>query len=162
MTKGSNIWLVRTALVAALYVALTLSFSAFSYGPIQFRVSEVLVLLPLWNRRWILGVVIGTIIANFFSPLGLIDVFFGSGATAIALIVMVFINEVSGKVPALIAQIFVNAGIIAGELQIVYGVNYIESAWYVGLSEAIIVIIGLIILKGMEKQPHVKSIMEAR
>lgn len=162
MTRNSNIWLVRTALVAALYVALTLSFSAFSYGPIQFRVSEILVLLPLWNRRWIPGVVMGTIIANFFSPLGLIDVFFGSGATAIALILMVFINEVHGKVPALIAPILVNAGIIAAELQIVYGVSYIESAWYVGLSEMIIVFIGLFILSGMEKQPHIKSIMEAK
>lgn len=161
MTKGTNTWLVRTALLAALYVALTLSFSAFSYGPIQFRISEVLVLLPLWNKRWAPGVVIGTIIANFFSPLGLIDVVFGSGATIVALGFMVFIAAVAGRGVALLAPILINALIIAAELNIVYGVNYIESAWYVGLSEFIIVTIGLFILKAMEKQPHIRAIMEA-
>ena len=74
---------------------------------------------------------------------------------------MVFIAAVAGRGVALLAPILINALIIAAELNIVYGVNYIESAWYVGLSEFIIVTIGLFILKAMEKQPHIRAIMEA-
>ena len=64
MTQKTHLWLVRTALISALYVALTLSFSAISYGPVQFRVSEILILLPLYDRRWTVGLVLGTIIAK--------------------------------------------------------------------------------------------------
>ena len=44
--KNNNIKLIaESAIIAALYAALTWIFAPISYGPIQFRISEILVLL---------------------------------------------------------------------------------------------------------------------
>ena len=42
-------FLVKSAVVAALYAVLTLLLPVASYGPIQFRFSEILVLLVFYN-----------------------------------------------------------------------------------------------------------------
>lgn len=39
MKKEKNLWMARIAIVAALYVVLTLISYPFSYGMIQFRIS---------------------------------------------------------------------------------------------------------------------------
>lgn len=41
---------IRISLVAALYVALTLALSWISYGEIQFRIAEILVLLCFFSK----------------------------------------------------------------------------------------------------------------
>ena len=41
--------LTRTAIIAAIYAVVTLVIAPFAYGNIQFRVSEVLVLLALFD-----------------------------------------------------------------------------------------------------------------
>lgn len=161
MTQKTQLWLVRTALISALYVALTVSFSAVSYGPIQFRISEILVLFPLWNRKWTPGVVLGTIIANFFSPLGMIDVLFGSGATLIAIVLMTRLAKISNNYYALLAPILVNGFIIAIELKIVYGLPYWESVLSVGISEAIILVAGYYALKIMARNSYVEKMLKA-
>ena len=161
MTQKTQLWLVRTALISALYVALTVSFSAFSYGPIQFRISEILVLFPLWNRKWTPGVVLGTIIANFFSPLGMIDVLFGSGATLIGIVLMTRISKVSNNYYGLLAPILVNGYLIAVELKIVYGLPFWESMLSVGISEAIILVAGYYALKIMARNSYFEKLLKA-
>ena len=161
MTQKTHLWLVRTALIAALYVALTLSFSAISYGPVQFRVSEILILLPLYDRRWTVGLVLGTIIANFFSPLGVIDVVFGSGATLIALVAMTRVAKLTNEYLALACPVIANAYIIAIELAWVYGTPYWESVLWVGVGEAIIVAVGFFVWKIMSKNPHIYKLLKA-
>lgn len=162
MNKSATLWLVRTALIAALYVTLTVSFSAISYGPIQFRVSEFLILLPLWNHRWTPGIVLGTIIANFFSPLGLIDVLFGSLATFIGVVSMVRVAKMSSPLYSLICPVVANAYLIALELRIVYSLPFWESSVYVGISEAIIVLIGYFLISTMAKNSHFRTMIGAR
>ena len=161
MTQKTQLWLVRTALISALYVALTVSFSAVSYGPIQFRISEILVLFPLWNRKWTPGVVLGTIIANFFSPLGMMDVLFGSGATLVAVILMTRLAKISNNYYALLAPILANGFIIAIELTIVYGLPYWESVLFVGISEAIILFAGYRALALMARNSYFEKMLKA-
>lgn len=160
--KNATIWLVRTAIVAALYVALTLSFSAFSYGAIQFRISEVLVLLPLWDRRWTPGVVLGTVIANFFSPLGFIDVIFGSGATLISIMSMTRVAKLSNKYYSLIIPVIFNGYIIAAELAIVFNAPYWESVVWVAAGEAIIIALGYTFWHFATKNKHLLKIIQPR
>lgn len=162
MNKSATLWLVRTALIAALYVTLTVSFSAISYGPIQFRVSEFLILLPLWNHRWTPGIVLGTVIANFFSPLGLIDVLFGSLATFIGVVAMVKVAKMSSPLYSLLCPVVANAYLIALELRIVYELPFWESSVYVGISEAIIVLIGYFLISTMAKNSHFRTMIGAR
>ncbi|WP_162266668.1 QueT transporter family protein, partial [Clostridium botulinum] len=47
--------LVRTALIAAIYAALTLALAPISYGNIQFRISEMMVLLAFVDPFYIGG-----------------------------------------------------------------------------------------------------------
>jgi uncharacterized membrane protein len=59
---------VRIALIAALYVVLTFVLAPVSYGLLQFRVSEMLKVFVLLNPLYALGIGLGTLIANLFSP----------------------------------------------------------------------------------------------
>lgn len=83
-TLDDTNFLVKSAAVAALYAVLTLLLPVASYGPIQFRFSEILVLLVFYNKRFIPGLVLGCAIANFFSPMMLFDVVFGTLSSYIA------------------------------------------------------------------------------
>lgn len=76
--------IVRIAIVAALYAVLTVAIAPIGYGAIQFRLSEVMTLLAFIDPLYIPGLVLGCAIANFFSPLGMIDVVVGSIATFIS------------------------------------------------------------------------------
>lgn len=77
-------FLVRTAMVAAIYTVLTLALYFLSYQAIQFRVSELMVLLAFIDPLYLPGLVIGCFIANLLGPYGLTDAIFGSLATLFA------------------------------------------------------------------------------
>lgn len=77
--------LVTAAVIGALYAALTMLLAPISYGAIQFRVSEVLCILPFFFPASAVGLTIGCVIANLLGPgLGLLDIIFGSLATLLA------------------------------------------------------------------------------
>jgi len=59
---------VTIATVAALYVVLTIGLAPISFGPIQFRISEALKVLVLFDPWLVFGIGIGTFFANLFSP----------------------------------------------------------------------------------------------
>lgn len=69
--------------VAALYAALTISLGFISYGPIQFRIAEVLCILPFFFPFSVWGLFVGCLIANIASPYPL-DLVVGPIATLIA------------------------------------------------------------------------------
>ncbi len=80
--------ITRIAVVAALYVALTLMLSPISYGIVQFRFSELLMLLCFFRWDYCLALTIGCAIANLFSPMMALDLVFGTSATLIAAVCM--------------------------------------------------------------------------
>ena len=77
------IFIVLSALIAALYVALTLAFAPISFKAVQFRISEALTILPLFTPAAIPGLFIGCIIANATGGSVILDIVFGSIATLI-------------------------------------------------------------------------------
>lgn len=77
-------FLVKSAIVAALYAVLTLLLPMASYGPIQLRFSEIMVLLVFYNKRFIPGLLLGCAIANLFSPMAAFDVVFGTLSSYVA------------------------------------------------------------------------------
>lgn len=77
-------FLVKSAVVAALYAVLTIMLPMASYGPIQLRFSEIMVLLVFYNKRFIPGLVLGCAIANLFSPMAAFDVTLGTLSSLIA------------------------------------------------------------------------------
>ena len=86
MRKISIRQLTMAAVVGALYAALTLLSSAFglAYGPVQFRISEALCLLPFLFPETAWGLFVGCWAANLISPYGPLDMVVGSLATLIA------------------------------------------------------------------------------
>ena len=78
------------AIIAALYIAITLLSIPISYGQIQFRISEILVLLVFFKKNYAYGICLGTLISNFGSTLSLWDVLFGTIATILACICIMF------------------------------------------------------------------------
>ncbi len=95
------------AVVAAIYVVLTWTVPAFSYGPIQFRIAEVLTLLAFYNSKYVYGLTIACAIANMISPFGIVDIFFGSLASFVALSMMARVSNIwlASIMPALSAPI---------------------------------------------------------
>ena len=76
--------LVLGGLVAALYAVLTLLFAPISYGPVQFRLSEALTVLPVLFPQAIPGLALGCLIANLIGSATPWDVVFGTLATLLA------------------------------------------------------------------------------
>lgn len=74
--------LCRSGVIAALYVALTVSFGSLSFlGGLQVRPSEGLCMLPLIYPEAVLALTVGCFISNLFSPFAVFDVTLGVGAT---------------------------------------------------------------------------------
>ena len=76
--------LVKAGLVAALYIVLTLLVAPVAFGPVQFRISEGLNYLGLYNRRYIYAVTAGVFLVNYFQ-FGPVDMVVGSAATVVFL-----------------------------------------------------------------------------
>lgn len=80
------------AVVMALYVALSLILP-FSAGPIQFRLSESLNHLVVFDRRYLWGVFGGCVLYNALFGYGIMDVLFGGGQTLLALLATAFTGK---------------------------------------------------------------------
>lgn len=78
--------IVDAGLIAAIYVVLTLIFQPISFGAIQFRIAEVLTLLPILTIDAVPGLFVGCLIANLVGGGVWFDVVLGSIATLLAAI----------------------------------------------------------------------------
>lgn len=72
--------LVKSAIVIALYMALTFLVAPVAFGPVQFRISEMLNFLGLYNRRYLYAVTLGVFLANSIQY-GPVDMVVGSLTT---------------------------------------------------------------------------------
>ncbi len=75
--------LAQAAIIAALYVALTVIFAPIGFGEIQVRIAEALTILPVFTPSAIGGLFVGCVLGNLFGGAILPDVIFGSIATLI-------------------------------------------------------------------------------
>ena len=75
--------LTRNAIVAAIYVVLTVATSSISFGMLQVRIAEALMLLCFFRRDYIYGLTLGCFISNLFSFMW-IDILVGTAATFLA------------------------------------------------------------------------------
>lgn len=148
--------LVTTALVAAIYATLTLVLGAISYGPIQFRVAEIMVLLPFIKKDYIWGLTIGCFLANIIGPYGVPDIIFGTTATFLSVYAVYMTSKMmDGKKYALLVSSIwptvINAIIIGIMLNIFFGLPLMLSMAQVGFGQFIVItIIGVPLYKSLE------------
>jgi len=95
MRKISIRQIVIAGVVAALYATLTIVIAPIAYGPIQFRIAEVLCILPFFFPLTVPGLFIGCLIANLLSPYGMLDVIAGSSATLLAALCTMWLGRLS-------------------------------------------------------------------
>lgn len=72
------------AIVAALYAAITIVSAPLSYGLVQFRLSEALVVLCCFEPMLGVGITLGCFLANLFSTVTALDMVIGTLASALA------------------------------------------------------------------------------
>ena len=128
--------LVRIALIAALYAALTYALQAVSFLPTQFRAAEALTVLPILYPEAIWGVFFGCLLANLMSPAGLIDVVVGSLTTLLAAWVT---HRFRNSLIAYLSPVILNAIIISAYLRVLARLPYWATALSIGASEAVVV-----------------------
>lgn len=148
--------LVTTALVAAIYATLTLVLGAISYGPIQFRVAEIMVLLPFIKKDYIWGLTIGCFLANIIGPYGVPDIIFGTTATFLSVYAVYMTSKImDGKKYALLVSSIwptvINAIIIGIMLNIFFGLPLMLSMAQVGFGQFVVItIVGVPLYKSLE------------
>ena len=162
--------IVYSGVIAALYVVLTLPMAQFAFGPIQFRLAEVLTVLPAFAAGYIPGVSLGCFIANLLNPnnLGPVDIIFGTLATVIAGIFTRIIgkkNKILGIIPPIISNGLIVGGylpfLLVDERSSVTAQAVIISMVEVAASEAVLlIIIGIPFILLIEKNSRLKSLVE--
>jgi uncharacterized membrane protein len=136
--------LTKMAVLAALYAALTYAIAPLSYGAVQFRLSEIMVLLCFYNPSFVPAMVLGCAIANLFSPMGMTDVVFGSVATLFAVLPMAKTKNIFA---AAVFPVIANGIIIGAELSATYGNPFWAMAGSVAAGEAVVLFAGAVIFK---------------
>ena len=113
----------------------------FSYMGIQFRVAEIMVLLCFFRKDYAFGLVIGCAIANLPSAIGLVDVGFGTLATLIACLGIMFMKNLG---IACLFPVVSNAFIVGFELWKFLGLPFWISVAEVAIGEFAVMVIGYI------------------
>lgn len=124
--RNGTLRLTRGALIAALYVALTYVSTLFglSSGIVQFRISEMLTILPVFMPEAIPGLFIGCVISNLMTPaVHPLDIVFGSLATLIGAVLAYCLRKLPKRLMwlATLPTILANAIIVPFVLLLAYG-----------------------------------------
>ena len=158
MRNKKVLFITQAAMIAAIYVVLTIFISAFhlASGAIQVRISEALTILPAFTPAAIPGLFIGCFISNLITGAMLPDIIFGSLATLLGAIGSYFLRKWKWAVP--LPPILSNVLIIPFVLAYVYhfpgGVAYFMVT--VGIGQVISCgILGMLLYKIMSKYRNV-------
>ena len=146
-----------SGLIAAFYVILTFVAQAFGLasGAIQFRLSEILTILPMFTAAAIPGLTVGCVLANILTGCALWDVVFGSLATFLGAMGTHLLRKTENPYLGCLPPIIANMLIVPAVLMKVYGVP--DSYWYllvtVGIGEVVCCgIFGIIFYKVIKKR----------
>lgn len=146
--------LALNGILAALYAAITIATSSFAYGPIQFRLSEALCVLPFFVPSTTIGLTLGCLVANLFSPVSALDIVIGTFATLLGCYAT---SKLRHKWLVPLPTIFANFLLIGGMLAYVYTPeNFVQGFFLMGaevaLGEAaVMLVLGLPLMTYLSK-----------
>lgn len=146
------------AIVASIYVVLTIVIQPLAYGELQFRLSEVLMLMVFFNKKYSTSMIIGCLIANLWSPYLIWDMMFGTLATAIACL---FIVNSKHLIVASIWPAVFNGLIVGAEIAILSNLNYGLCVLSVAIGEVVVVtIVGTILFSILSKNKEIINLIK--
>lgn len=136
--KNTN-YFVQAAVIAAAYAALTLLLAPISFGPMQVRASEALIVLAYFTPAAVPGLTVGCFISNcagaaLGTSLGIMDVVVGTSATFISALMAARIKN-KWLVP--LPSVAINAFLVAWTLNVMLNVPYWFSVLWVGLGQTV-------------------------
>jgi uncharacterized membrane protein len=141
--------IAQNGIVAAIYFVLCIALPFISYGQIQFRVAELLVLLCFWRPDFIIGVTIGCFLANINSSLGPWDMLIGTAATFFSCLLVSYASP--RMAVACIYPIAINAFVVGAELTWLADCEFWPSVGYVAVGEATVIVVSYILWLALSK-----------
>lgn len=154
--KSVTLELTKISLVASLYVVVTIMFAVISFGAIQFRVSEMFNYLALYNKRYVIGVTLGVVFANFLSPTWFLDVPIGGIATCLVLILC---RHLTKNIQNDLWKIIITAIVfsismftVAGQLTFLLDLPFFTTWLIVGMGELVSMTIGGMLIYLLSKR----------
>ena len=149
---GKTMFIVRSAVIAALYAALTLALYPISFGAVQFRVSEALTLLPIVMPEAIPGLFVGCLVSNLIGSATPWDIIFGSLATLIAAILTYATRR--NRILAAFWPVLCNTVIVGLVLALTLDLPVFLTMGEVGLGElAVVYTVGMAMLAALKRVP---------
>lgn len=142
--KNPARYLARAGIIAALYVVMTYvsALVGASSGAIQFRISEVLCILPVFLPEAIPGLGVGCLLANLLTPgAHILDVLFGTLATVIGAVGAYLLRKLPPRLiwVATLPNIIANTIILPPVILYAYGAEggYVFTVISIFISQAV-------------------------
>lgn len=156
-TSNKIIFMCQAAMIAAIYIVITVIGGALSFGEIQIRFAEALTILPVFTPAAVPGLFIGCILANILGGAILPDIIFGSLATLIGACFTWTLRNKSrylAPLPPIIANAVIVPFILRFGYQVPLPVPFMMLT--VGIGEVISCgALGLILYAALNKYRHV-------
>lgn len=158
-------FITQAAMIAAIYIVMTIFISTFNLasGTIQVRISEALTVLPFFTPAAVPGLFIGCLLSNLLTGAMLPDVIFGSLATLLGAMGSYALRKHSFLVT--LPPVIANMAIIPFVLRYAYGITFVVhgidvsipfQALTVGAGEVVTCcIMGTILIKALTPYRHV-------
>lgn len=137
----SKKYLARSAIIASIYVVLV-ALNPVSYGALQLRVGGIMCAIPFFNKKYTPAIVIGVILSNLASPLGLTDVVVGSFSTFVSYLIAE--NVSNAYIKALIYSLIVSSA-VASMLHYFLHVPILLTFVSLVVSNGVILILGVLL-----------------
>lgn len=144
----------QAAMIAALYVVLTIFISSFGLasGDVQIRISEALTILPYFTPAAIPGLTIGCFLSNLFTGCVPLDIIFGTLATLLGALGSYALRRCKWLVP--LPPIIANTIIVPYVLRFAYGMDAAIPYLMISVGAGEIIscyILGLLLLFALER-----------
>ena len=171
MKKTKTRTLVRCALIASLYTAVSLVLAPIAFGAVQARVSEAFTLLPVLVPDAVVGVTLGCFLTNLVgvftgaNVLGALDIVVGTAATLTAALCTRRLAHVRLRglpVAAAVPPVLINAVVVGAELAWAFGprtfAGFLLQAGGVALGQLFSCFaLGLPLVRIIEKTPALRA-----
>ena len=171
MKKTKTRTIVRCALIASLYTAVSLVLAPIAFGAVQARVSEAFTLLPVLVPDAVVGVTLGCFLTNLVggftgaNVLGALDIVFGTAATLTAALCTRRLAHVRLRglpVAAAVPPVLINAVVVGAELAWAFGprtfAGFLLQAGGVALGQLFSCFaLGLPLVRIIEKTPALRA-----
>ncbi len=149
-------YMTKASLIAGIYLLLVLiqiPMGTLAFGPIQLRLAEGLVLLPLVEAAAVPGIFIGCLLANIilspFSAFGIIDII---GGSLVSLLAAYLTRKASSKYLGSLPPIILNGFIISIWVSYFTNIPYLPTVLGISLGEAAsVLLLGNLFLMAYKK-----------